>query len=72
MYFLEEKRDFSDCECFALKGKELNLITELINRHAETCKQVVIIKRIKQTNKKTSAITFRRRKAILITKLGVR
>ena len=21
----EEKRDFYDCECFALKGKELNL-----------------------------------------------
>ena len=45
MYFSEEKRDFSDCEGFALKAKEL------INRHAETYKQVVIIKRIKQTKK---------------------
>ena len=26
-------------------------MTELINRHGETCKQVIIIKRTKKTNK---------------------
>ena len=25
MYCFEEKRGFADCECFALKEKELNL-----------------------------------------------
>ena len=53
MYFSEEKRDFSDCECFALCA--LFMIT--------TCKQVVIIKRIKQTNKKTRAINFLKKKS---------
>ena len=45
----EEKSNFADRECFPLKEKEQNLITELINRHGETCKQVTIIQRIKQT-----------------------
>ena len=31
---------------------------ELINRHGETSKQVIIIKRIKKTNIKTGTITF--------------
>ena len=29
-------------------------MTELINRHGETCKQVIIIKRIKKQTKKTT------------------
>ena len=42
------KGGFVDCECFALKEKKLNLNH---SRHGETCKQVIVIKRIKQTNK---------------------
>ena len=38
-------------------------MTELINRHGETCKQVIIIKRIKKrTNQKASTITFLKKK----------
>ena len=48
----EKKRGFADCECFALKGKKLNLNYRVINRHGETCKQVIIIKRIKKQTKK--------------------
>ena len=39
-------------------------MTELINRHGETCKQVIIIKRIKKrTNQKASTITFLKKKS---------
>ena len=41
-------------------------MTELINRHGETCKQVIIIKIIKkQTNKKESTIIFLKKKCYL-------
>ena len=62
----EEKKGFADYECFAPTEKEPNLNHRIITCHAETCKQVIIMKRIKkQTNKKTSTIIFLKKKCYL-------
>ena len=51
----EEKRGFADCECFALKEKELNLNHRI---NSSPCKQVITIKRIKKNKQKKKDNNF--------------